>query len=167
MTSSTSAALTFARFVVVAFLLERRLLDQDARQMRRIERGEARCGHLRAKLDRVLAPIGQNTREQLIETADQRRMGAEGLRQRDEFAAAVEDDLLHILENTNIRPAKGVDALFGVADDEQRAGASLGQRADNRPLRRIRVLEFVHQHIADFRASVTVTDGQRSLTPQP
>ena len=57
--------------------------------------------------------------------------------------------MARLIEDADVRPAKSVDALARVADDEEAARfARIGQRADDLPLQRAGIVEFIDQHLA-------------------
>ena len=79
--------------------------------------------------------------EQMVDGLNEQRLGAVVLQQR---VPAVPGDLLLRMEiGKDIAVAKGVDRLFGVADQEERLAAVDENAGEDFELHRVRVLEFI------------------------
>ena len=83
-------------------------------------------------------------------------MTAEGNAQVERATAGARGDLLAgAAEGADIRAAKLVDALLGIADDKKRtASVQVGQRLDDAPLRAVGVLEFIDQKMFELNVAI-------------
>ena len=99
-------------------------------------------------------------REGLVEPLHQPSLRAEVLPQLFEVVRAFAQLLfaLQALKDANVGAAEGVDGLHGIAHVEGRAGLvrlpGLQQPLQQFNLRLVRVLELIHQHVADAVAEL-------------